>query len=451
MGSSNLVTINESGNLTISGCDLQELAITYGTPLNILDENAIRENCREFTNTLKTTYPDYQVMYAGKALLTRSICKLIHQEGLGLDVVSGGELYIAQSSGFPPENIIFHGNNKSESELIMALTYGVKAIVVDNLSELYLLGRLAKQFDKEVQLFLRITPGVDANTHNYIKTGIKDSKFGFNLQGNELWEVISIITSSSHLKLTGLHSHIGSQIIDSNPFELAAKSLMNLAVKINRNYGITISELDLGGGFGIQYKGTEQMISKQQLLKNISDTVQNLANKNNLALPKLIIEPGRSIIGEAGTMLYTIGSIKNIPGIRKYISVDGGMSDNIRPALYNAQYTGIIANKANEPKAEVVTVAGKACESGDILIKDLHTPTVNTGDLLAMPSCGAYTYSMASNYNQLPRPAVILVNNGQSDLIMERETYDKLLMNDVVPDRLSGSSSENGRRSHDLH
>ncbi|UMZ73217.1 diaminopimelate decarboxylase [Natranaerofaba carboxydovora] len=422
---------NEKGKLEIGSCDVLKLVEEHGTPLNVLDEKQIRENCRSYSNAFKDNYDDYQVIYAGKAFLNRSICKIMDEEGLGLDVVSGGELYTAIKAQFPTEKIYFHGNNKSKDELELAIDNDVGRIVVDNFYELELLEELCRIKNKAADVYIRITPGIEAHTHDYIKTGMEDSKFGFNITDDGVWEVIDRINNIDVIQLKGLHCHIGSQIFDKEPFKLAAKTMMDLILKIKQNYGLELRELDLGGGIGIRYTGEEKVEVISEFVEMVTKTVKDFAKENDIKAPKLMLEPGRSIIGEAGIMLYTIGSIKEIKGIRKYVSVDGGMSDNIRPALYSAEYTALLANKLDWPKEEKVTIAGKACESGDILIENIELPKVESGDILAMLSCGAYTYSMANNYNLLPRPAVVMVKDGKSHVIIERETYEDLLSKDT--------------------
>ncbi len=428
---SGTMQVNEHGNLEIGGCDVMELKEKYETPVNILDEKLIRDNCRIYKEAFEKNYEKHQVIYAGKAFLNSWICNVMEEEGLGLDVVSGGELYIALKSNFPPEKIYFHGNNKSPSELEMALDSGVGRIVVDNFYELDLLEKKCQEKAKKVHVYFRVTPGIEAHTHEYIKTGTEDSKFGFNITEDGIWKAVEKVNNLENLNLKGLHCHIGSQIFDKEPFRLTAETMMNVMIKINNEYGILLDELDLGGGIGIRYKGDEKVEGLNNFVKMICDTVKEISETNNFPLPKLMLEPGRSIIGEAGVMLYSVGAIKEIEGTRKYVSVDGGMSDNIRPALYNAEYTAMVANKADEKVKEKVTIAGKACESGDILIKDIDLPEVEPEDTIAMFSCGAYTYSMASNYNLLTRPPVVTVKDGISKIILERETYDDLLAKDL--------------------
>ncbi len=430
--------INEKGNFEIGGCDTVDLAKQYGTPCNVLDEQLIRENCRKYSQAFEKYYPDAKVIYAGKSFLTRALCRIMEEEGMHLDVVSGGELYTALQADFPAENIFFHGNNKSKEELEMALNAGVGRIVVDNFFELELLRELTSERKNDCRILFRVNPQIEAHTHEYIKTGTEDSKFGFPLSTEEgLYDAVALVQKNQHLHLTGLHCHIGSQIFEREPFQLAAETLLDSMVNIRDHYQLTLREINLGGGIGIRYTGDESPAPIENHIEMIARTVEEKTRANEYPRPTIMVEPGRSITGEAGIMLYTIGAVKNIPGIRKYVSVDGGMSDNIRPALYNAEYTAIVSNKAGEELEEKVNITGKVCESGDMLIQDIRLPKVKEGDILAMLSTGSYTYSMASNYNGLTRPAVVLVKDGKSEVILERENYQDLLKKDILPKRLT--------------
>ncbi|SMB98452.1 diaminopimelate decarboxylase [Thermanaeromonas toyohensis ToBE] len=428
--------INERGHLEIGGCDVVDLAREFGTPLYIFDEDLIRANCRKFTRAFVQKYGNAEVIYAGKAFLTTAMCRIIAQEGLGLDVVSGGELYTALKAGFPPARIYFHGNNKSKEELLLALEVGVGRVVVDNFLELETLSRLAVERGQRVPILLRVTPGIEAHTHEYIRTGQIDSKFGFTLPGGQALEAVKKAQGLPGIEYKGLHCHIGSQIFQVEPYRYAAEVMMDFVEEILKVMGLVTEELDLGGGFGIAYVEEDDPQPIEVFAEVIMAAVYDEAEKRGLKLPKVIVEPGRSIIGPAGSTAYTVGSIKNIPGVRKYVAVDGGMADNIRPALYGARYEAILANKASAPATEVVSITGKCCESGDMLIWDIPLPPVEPGDILLMPCTGAYGYTMASNYNRLGRPAAVLVKDGQADLILRRETYEDLLRCDVVPKRL---------------
>ncbi|HHW57253.1 MAG TPA: diaminopimelate decarboxylase [Clostridia bacterium] len=428
--------VNSKGHLEIGGCDAVNLANKFGTPLYVIDEELLRENCKAFYKGFKKDYPSNQVVYAGKAFLTMALCKIIEEEGLCLDVVSGGELYTALKSGFPRSKIYFHGNNKSKEELIMALDNNVGRIIVDNWHELKMLNELANMMNKKPEIYIRVSPGVEAHTHKYIKTGQIDSKFGFPLFNGEALKAVEYALTLKNVNLVGLHSHIGSQIFDSESYKAEVEIMMNFIKLIKEKLGWEAKELDLGGGFGIAYTEEDDPEPIEKISQEILQTVKKYSEVLNIKMPNIIVEPGRSIIGNAGITLYTVGAIKDIPGIRKYVAVDGGLSDNIRTALYGAKYNAIVANKANEPKVEKVSIAGKLCESGDILIWDIKLPKIEEGDILAITSTGAYNYSMASNYNRVPKPAVVLVYKGQADVIVTRETYEDIIRNDLIPNRL---------------
>ena len=428
--------INSKGHLEIGGCDTVALAKKFGTPLYVIDEELLRQNCRAFYNGFKRDYPGNEVIYASKAFMTMAICKIIEEENLGLDVVSGGELYTALKAGFPPEKIYFHGNNKSREELIMALENDIGKIIVDNWHELNMLNELARKMNKVPNIYIRVSPGIEAHTHQYVKTGQIDSKFGFPLFNGDAMRAIEYALTLKNVNLVGLHSHIGSQIFDSYSYKAEIEIMMNFIKLIKEFLGWEVEELDLGGGFGIAYTEEDDPQPIEKIAHEMMQSVKEYSVSLNVKMPKIIVEPGRSIIGNAGTTLYTVGAIKEIPGIRKYVAVDGGMSDNIRTALYGAKYEAIVANKARLPRIEKVSIAGKLCESGDMLIWDILLPEIEEGDILAVLSTGAYNYSMASNYNRLPRPAAVLVSNGQADVIVERETYEDLVRKDVIPERL---------------
>lgn len=429
-------TINSSGHLEIGGCDVVDLAHSFGTPLYILDEEKIRANCRTYHEALKGVYPHYELVYAGKAFLTQAMCGLVYQEGFGLDVVSGGELYTALTAGFPPERLNFHGNNKSRAELTMALQSGVGRIMIDNLMELETLIQMAMETKTQPHVILRLKPGIVAHTHTYAQTGQEDSKFGLGINDGVALQAVKKALASPHIKLLGFHSHIGSQIFGVAPFKAAVDVLTTFMVEVRTHTGYVAQVLDLGGGFGISYNRQEKPQPLREIVAKIGRYTRERLTALQYPLPRLVLEPGRSIVGSAGTTLYTVGTIKRSPEIRTYLAVDGGMTDNPRVALYQTAYEGALANKMNEPLTEVVTVTGKSCESGDMLIWDLPVATPEPGDLLAVFDTGAYNYSMASNYNRLPRPAVVLVAAGQAELIVQRETYDQLIQNDRIPERL---------------
>ncbi|MBP3697442.1 MAG: diaminopimelate decarboxylase [Clostridia bacterium] len=429
---SDCISINEKGHLTIGSADTVELAKEFGTPAYVFDENEIRSNLRAFRNSIEENYGgNGLVCYASKAFSCKEIYRICKQEGTGVDVVSGGELYTALSVDFPAENIVFHGNNKTPDELLMAVENGVGRIVVDNLTELKKLNEIAANAGKTVGIMLRIKPGVDAHTHDFIKTGQIDSKFGFALETGEALEAAKAALTMPNLKLRGLHCHIGSQIFDIDPFELAAEVMLDLYKQIKDETGAELDELNLGGGFGIKYVDGDTPIPYGEYMKNVSAVVKAETERLGLKMPFILIEPGRSVVGAAGLTLYTVGAVKEIPDIRTYVSVDGGMADNPRYALYHADYQVICANKANEEKNMTVTVAGKCCESGDLIQENTPVQTVEAGDILAVLSTGAYNYSMASNYNRIPKLPVIMVNSGEARIVVKRETYEMVAACDI--------------------
>lgn len=429
---SDCLSINGNGNLTIGGADTVQIAKEYGTPVYVFDENEIRKNLREFRDSMNEYYSGNGLaVYASKAFCCKEMCRICMQEGTGIDVVSGGELYTALSVGFPVEKIVFHGNNKTYDELYAAVTNGVGRIVVDNITELETLSKIASDLGKTAGIMFRIKPGIDAHTHDFIKTGQIDSKFGFALETGEAMEAVKKALTMSNIKLRGLHCHIGSQIFDIDPFELAAEVMLNLYKQIKDETGYEFDELNLGGGFGIKYLESEQPKPYADYMKNVSGVVRANCEKLGLKMPFVLIEPGRSVVGAAGITLYTVGAVKEIPGIRTFVSIDGGMTDNPRYALYKADYETVCANKANEERSEIVTVAGKCCESGDLIQENTKLQKVEAGDILAVLSTGAYNYSMASNYNRIPRPPVVMVKDGETRVVIKRETYEKIAENDV--------------------
>lgn len=428
--------INENNNLEIGGADTTELVKQYGTPLYVLDEQEVRARMRAFIGAFNDLKVKYQVAYASKALSTMAMCRITDEEGLALDVVSGGELYTAIKAGFPMERVHFHGNNKSLTDIELAIENNIGAFIIDNLFEIELIERIAKQKQKMVNALIRVTPGIEAHTHEYIQTGQEDSKFGFNLFEPAQSAAIRL-HNSKYINLKGFHFHIGSQIFEMEGFGIAIERIAAFYKVIQAELGMTLPILNTGGGFGIRYVADDQPLSIKEYVNLLVDYVQLHFTKQGLNIPEIWIEPGRIIVGEAGTTLYTIGSIKEIPNIRKYISIDGGMGDNPRQALYQAKYEAAIANRMISDKDELVSVAGRTCESGDMLIWDINLNQPQSGDILAVFSTGAYNYSMASNYNRFPRPAMVLVNGGKAELIVKRETYDDILRNDVVPERLT--------------
>lgn len=437
MSDNNNLKINAAGNLEIGGCDTVELAREYGTPLYVMDETIIRQNCRRYKEAMDKYYDGYGlVLYASKAFCTLASCKIMHQEGLGLDVVSGGELFTAVKAGFPMDKVYFHGNNKTCEEIEMGIDHDIGRFVVDNHEELQIINRIAREKNKSVKISIRIKPGVDAHTHDFIKTGQIDSKFGVALENGEAHEMVSEIKKMNNVELVGVHCHIGSQIFDLTPFEHAADVMIDFIADVRDKYGINISELNLGGGFGIRYTEKDDPLEYEQFIEAVSKVVKKTCNEKGLGRLFILMEPGRSIVAPAGITLYTVGSVKDIKGVRKYVSVDGGMTDNPRYALYQAEYTALIANKPDAPKTEVVTIAGKCCESGDLIGKDIKIQKTQPGDILAVLATGAYNYSMSMNYNRNTKPPVVLVCNGKSRLIVKREDYMDIIRNDTIPEDL---------------
>lgn len=427
--------VNELGHLEIGGVDATKLAATYGTPLYVYDEALIRSKCRAFVEAFRQSGFAFQVAYASKAFCTMAMCKLVEEEGLSLDVVSGGELYTALQAGFPAERIHFHGNNKGQDEIAMALDAKIGCFVVDNFYELALLDQMAEERGEKVSILLRVTPGVEAHTHEYISTGQQDSKFGFDVKNGQAMKAIKYAHESKNLHLLGVHSHIGSQIFETDGFLVAVQRLAELLEEAKGQFGFISEVLNVGGGFGIRYVEGDTPEAPETYVKAITNAVKAEFEARQLPFPELWIEPGRSIVGDAGTTLYRIGSQKDIPGVRKYVAVDGGMTDNLRPALYQAEYEAAIANKMNVPATEVVSIAGKCCESGDMLIWDVKLPQAEAGDILAVPSTGAYGYAMSNNYNRIARPAVVFVKDGEAEVVVRRETYADVISHDLLPQR----------------
>ncbi len=426
------LNVNSDGHLTIGGCDTVELAKEYGTPLYVLDENVIRETCRSYVNSFKKFYDGNGMpLYASKALSCKELCRIANEESIGLDVVSGGEIYTALQAGFPMEKVHFHGNNKTADEIKFALKSKIGKFVVDNLCELELLNSIAGEMGETADISFRIKPGVDAHTHNFIRTGQIDSKFGFALETGEAFNAVKEAIKLENVCLKELHCHIGSQIFDIEPFVTAAEIMIDFMGKIKNELGVVISELNLGGGFGIMYTEKDEPVPYENYMEKVSAAVKAKSAEYGIPVPFIYIEPGRSIVGEAGITLYTVGGKKEIPNIRTYVSVDGGMTDNIRYALYQSDYTVVNASKADKTPDEVITVAGKCCESGDLVQEHTKVAEVEVGDTLAVLSTGAYNYSMASNYNRIPRPAMVMVNNGTSRVIIKRESYEDIVKNDI--------------------
>ena len=424
--------VNERGHLTVGGADAVELAKTYGTPAYILDENVIRQNCRIYKKAAAEYFgADALPLYASKALCFTAIYRIAAEEGLGVDCVSGGELYTAKKAGFPAERIYFHGNNKTDRDIADAMDMGVGTFVVDNFDELSALSAEAVRRGITQRVLLRITPGIDPHTHRAIMTGNVDSKFGSAIVTGQAMEIVRAAIAAEGIDLAGLHCHIGSQIFDIEPFSDAADIMVRFIADIRRECGFEIRELNLGGGLGVRYTEYDREIDYAEAIRKIASVVTGYCKNHGIPMPRVILEPGRSLVAAAGATLYTVGSVKEIPGFRKYVSVDGGMPDNPRYALYQSRYTALIANRAASPRTERVTIAGRCCESGDLLGEDVELSEAKRGDILAVLVTGAYNYSMASNYNRLPRPPVIMVKDGEARVAVRRESYEDLTRNDL--------------------
>ncbi len=429
--------INDQGRLEIGGVDTSKLVAEFGTPLYVFDEELVRRRAREYIEAFRASGLKFQVAYASKAFCVMAMCRIAEEEGMSLDVVSDGELFTALQAGFPTERIHFHGNNKTPQEIEMAIDAKIGCFVVDNFVELHMLNAIAADKRQNVKILLRITPGVEAHTHEYISTGQTDSKFGFDLGNGSAFRAFEEASKLSNLQILGVHSHIGSQIFEVEGFKMAAERVAGFAKEVRQKLDITFKVINLGGGFGIRYVEGHTPLPVAQYVKAITDAIKENFGTDGYPLPEIWVEPGRSIVGDAGTTLYTVGTFKDIPGVRKYVAVDGGMTDNPRPALYESEYEAMLANRATEPNEEVVSIAGKCCESGDMLIWDLSLPKVQTGDILAVSCTGAYNYAMASNYNRIRRPAVVFVKDGEADLAVKRESYDDIVGNDVIPARMN--------------
>jgi diaminopimelate decarboxylase len=426
--------VSDDGHLTIAGCDAVALAREFGTPLYVFDEETLRHQCREFQSQFRSRHQDTAVSYAGKAYLGRTLAALLAEEGMNLEVVSGGELAIARSVDFPPERISFHGNNKSEDELREALGCGIGRVAVDNFHELALLERLAQEAGSRQPVWLRLSPDIDPHTHHHTTTGVLDSKFGFPIGTGQAEEAVVQALALPSLELVGLHAHLGSPIFEVEPFQRAIDVLMAFAARMSERHGFRLRELSPGGGFAVQYLEDVPAPAVGECAEAIVGALRQAERAYGLPSPKLIVEPGRAVVSRACVALYTVGASKDIPGVRRYVSVDGGLSDNIRPALYGARYSALVANKLAEGKGERVTIAGKFCESGDVLLRDVYLPRLEAGDLLAVAMAGAYSLPMSSNYNASLRPAIVMVRDGSARLIRRRETYDDLMRCDVWPE-----------------
>lgn len=416
-------------NYYFSDCDTVQLAKEYGTPLYVMSEDIILDRLNEIKRSFLEKYSDVQAYYASKAFLTKEMARIIKREGLGLDVVSGGELYTAKAVDFPMDKIMFHGNNKTPEEIRMALEYGIGRFVSDSIYEIKLIDSIAKEMGVKADILIRVTPGVDSHTHKYVATANIDSKFGIPIPA--LSESVKLAQELECVNLKGLHFHVGSQLLDNSSHLKAVEITLNLIKKLKDELGFITQEFNLGGGYGIRYREEDEARSLSYFIDPMMEMIEKFCNENCINRPRIFIEPGRWVVGEAGITLYTIGSIKKIPGVRIYAGIDGGFPDNPRTALYQAKYEAVVANKADLPLSGIATIAGKCCESGDILIWDLKVPELQAGDILAVKSTGAYNYSMASNYNRIPRPAVVMLRNGKARLIVKREAYEDIMRNEL--------------------
>jgi len=432
MFTSDCLGLNKAGHLTIGGCDTLELARAYGTPLYVMDEAQLRRGCREYKEAIDKFYGGYGLpLYASKAFSCREICRIANREGFGLDVVSAGELHTALAAGFPPEKIYFHGNNKTPFELDYAMRSRVGQIVLDNFTELELLNQMAAAMRARPRVLLRIKPGIDAHTHEFIRTGQIDSKFGFALETGEAMQAARAVAGAQNLELVGAHCHIGSQIFDVAPFELAAEVLLGFLLQVKNELGVELAQLNLGGGMSIHYTEDDDALPSHIYFEKVAAVLRRRCAALGLRLPFLLLEPGRSIPGPAGITLYTVGAVKDIPGVRRYVTVDGGMGDNPRYILYGAKYTVLCADRAGEAPSETVTVAGRYCESGDLIQEFTKLQPVRPGDTLAVLATGAYNYSMASNYNRVPRPPVVMITDGKPRVIVKGEGLEDMDRLDV--------------------
>jgi diaminopimelate decarboxylase len=428
-----MMTEVKNGVLYIDGVSVPEIAEKFGTPCYIMSEDTVRKNCRKYMDAAEKYYGKNALpLYASKAFSCVDIYKTVASEGFGADVVSGGELYTALKAGFDPKKIYFHGNAKTEDEIRFALENGVGRIVADNVEELDRIDGIAKELHIKADISFRIKPGVEAHTHNFVKTGQIDSKFGFALENGEAFRAVKNAAEKKNINIAGVHCHIGSQIFDIAPFVLAAKIMLGFIAKVKNELSIEIKELNLGGGFGIRYVEGDNPEPYEEYMKKIADTVKSESETLGIAVPFILVEPGRSIVSEAGITAYTVMSVKTIENIRTYVAIDGGMTDNPRYALYGSKYEACIANKADDPCDFTATIAGRCCESGDLIGENMKIQKPEAGDILTVFSTGAYNYSMASNYNRVPRPPVIMIKNGEPKIIVRRETYEDIIKNDTI-------------------
>ena len=424
----------ENGILEIGGIKVTELANKYGTPLYIMDQALIEENIIKYKNNFKSNKFQTSIVYASKAFLSKAMCQLVEKYDIDIDAVSGGELYTIKSSGLPMKKVHMHGNNKTNEELEMCLDYGIGSIIIDNEEEIDRLSRICKEKNQKIKVMMRINIGIDAHTHEYIKTSKHSSKFGESVFDERITEIVEKIVKDENMEFLGFHCHIGSQIFDTKAFHEGIESMVKETKKISEALGINIPEINLGGGFGVYYTEKDVAIDIEKFMKSMIEHLERSLEAENLKIEKVSIEPGRSIVANAGSTLYTVGGTKTTYGGVKYVFIDGGMTDNIRPALYQAEYEAIVANKTDEAAEEIITVAGKCCESGDLIIKNGKLAKAEIGDLVLVSTTGAYGYSMSNNYNKVQRPAVVFVKDGKSTLSIKRESFEDLVRNDVLID-----------------
>jgi len=426
------VSINAAGHLTFAGFDTVELAKKHGTPLYLFDENKIREHVRDYRDAMDEYFPKGSVPeYASKAFSCKRIYEIMNEENIDIDVVSGGELYTAHKAGFPMERVFFHGNNKTDFEISYALDLKIGYFIVDNFEELEAINEFAKEKNMKQKILLRVSPGIDPHTHKKISTGSTESKFGVAIETGDAYLFTQKALSFSNIELCGFHCHIGSQIFESDPFATAAEVMLSFIMDIKEKYNYYPEYLNLGGGFGVRYVESDPEISYREKIKETADNVNALFGKYNLEIPKILMEPGRSLVADAGMTLYTVGSVKEIKDYKNYISIDGGMTDNPRYTLYESQYTIFLASRANDEKDFMATIAGKCCESGDLIQEDVMIAKPKRGEILAVLTTGAYNYSMASNYNRIPRPAAVMLSDKGDNVIIKRESFEDLVMLDV--------------------
>ncbi len=418
-------------HLFVGGVDMVELAREQGTALYVMDEADMRARMQSYLRSFRSRHENSDVVYASKAFLNKEAARIVNAEGLCLDVSGGGELACALAAGFPADRIFMHGNNKTPQELREAISAGVGRIIIDSRIELGRISQIAGELGVEQAVYMRITPGVEADTHQYIRTGCEDSKFGFTMRDDFAYRCVRDVLAAPNVRLAGLHCHIGSQIFALHSYPEAVEVMVDLMARIKQGYGVELGELDMGGGLGVAYTAADNPASIDEFAETVTAAVRAACEKHGVPLPRLLVEPGRSLVANAGVTLYTVGIIKTLPGIRKYVAVDGGMSDNIRTALYHADYEPVIANKAAHPRTEIVTIAGKHCESGDAVVVDMPMQRPDLGDIVAVFGTGAYNHTMSSNYNGQPRPAVVFVKDGEARVTTRRETYDDLMARDV--------------------